>query len=1099
MLNTLVKHALANVWCTPFQDAQALIGLSRATAYGGARDYVSIQKQRIKLPTATERYHVYQIGQNNPGQFEIDIPQSEWFSLSEVCRKLKKIVELYTVAGETFCRNEAFIIYTQAKTFIIAVRLHKYTADLNLQTLYFRTYSNAFYDSVRSAGVVDAIKTNGRIVETIHQSVLLQNEYHAWKAKPEGYAYAFRNGRYVHDFTPNTVRAGDSVEYVYDAAIYRIVDLRLNDLPTFTSALDTKRKYLLHPPKYHGKIDYRDDLDFWVIHKAEDGGIDGVYYHKNAVDSVRMVSHNDYSLPVGIVQAYLDSNPNWDPERVFIRIHFRKSGYDRPLVFEHNRIHELYKLTDTEIVAAMIGLDATVPEWRAETLEASNYPRIMRSLRGQISGVEVYNAYGYNAVAALVAASPQQLTNGRTALPAAVMANATAFEYDQYGKLLDYRTHVFGEEYVAVNPLATMVEVVVGEGKEWFDYQEPTGPFTMDPLRTQHFYACRVVQGVRDNQWMDVTSDPNFVVIANGVATFTFDPDAFVIAVMGTGHFLCQTLELPITDNTIHFTMTHKEPNNHKVGWIPTGKLELWLNGSALIEDIDYYVQWPEVTIVNKVWLDTAAPTQKVVVRAQGLCNPDLTREVTQQIGYVLHQTLSINNKYDLRDDKVVKCVVAGRVLDRSKLEFAENPIALALPGIADGSPYSIDDLPIPVVGVKPYDVYWLRDQSRLVDQRVSDYLTNRLPEHDWTNVVPIPNRYPLVSPTVAVMLADLLEGQLVAPASGVDNNAIIALMEDYRRWLQVDPCVRGVNDNFAVVHPHPWPVVIEVTVEQYSLLERVISLYLYDKVSLTNFLAISTTVPVEPNVDPYWENVVYQLRFEGAPDSAQVIDDKEHLWVAKGGAKLVGTGDPAFGTMIQINTDPAITNTDFQDQVVTNDTALADLSGDFTVEFFLQTNQEAHDNAEVVLDTSSPEGTSGFQYPTGWVQFMLHWDRGIELYVGIEGLYYQTMISVEQCLVLGQLNHVAWVRKNGVSKLFVNGLNVTSTYINQDFPYQDGGIVDPHVYGPIQQWILGKWAPAGGNWPTRNVWMDNFRLTVGVARYESTFDPADIEYHIPT
>lgn len=1097
MLNTLVRHALASVWCTPFQDAQALFGLSRATAYGGARDYVSIQKQRIKLPTSTERYHVYQIGQNSPGRFELTLPGGLWFSLAEVCRKQNKVIELYTVDGVQFCRGEAYVIHTQAKTLLIAVRLQPGTADLDTQPLYFRTYSNAFYDSMRSDAIAEPIRTNGRVVDTVHQSVLIQNEYHIQKAQVPGFAFAFHNGRYVHDFLPNVVKAGDSVEWFYDAAIHRVVDLRLDDLPTFTSELDSTRKYLLHPPKFSTNINYRDDLDFWVIHKTPDGAIDGVYYHKNAEHAVRMVTHGDYSLPVNFVQAYLDRNPHWVQENVFIRIHFRHSGYDRPLVFEQNRIHELYKLTDAEIVAAMVGVDATVPNWRAAELEQSNYPRIMRSLVGQITGTEVYTAYGYNAVASLVAASPLQVTNGIVKLPVACIQNSTIYEYDAQGRLLGYWLHGSGEEYTTHSPAATMIECVVGQGLDWFPYVVADSPFVMDPLQTQRFYACRVIGGAPDNQWVDVTEDPEFVAVAAGVAIFMFDPDAFVMRIVSTEHFVAQTYDLSLNDNVLDFSLTHRKPNDHQIAWIPLGKLELWLNGAALIENIDYYVEWPQVVVVNKTHLVLGNATQQVVVRATGLANSDLTRHVTQQIGFTLHQTLSINNRYDIRDDKVVRCVVNGRVLDRNSLEFAENPRLINLPGVPEGAPYAIDSQIIPVAGVMPYNVFWQKDQAEVIDHRVSDYLTLKLPEAEWTAPSPILDYYPVVSPVVSVLLADFASGGLVAPETTVDNNAVIALFEPYRSWLKFDPAVRGVDRNFVAIHPHPFGTVVEVTLEQYAFLERIIFLYLNDKIDLTNFVSIQVN-PLLSVVDPHWDQVVYQLRFEGNPDSAQVIDDCSHDWVVRNAAKIVGSGSMRFGTMLQLDTPVVQTSSDFADQVYTTDVIDSTLDGNFTLEFWVEANRGALDNTEVFIDTSSPDGVDGYAVPAGWFNIKLHPNAGIEIYVGIENQYYQTMISAEGCLVMNELNHVAWVRKNGVSKLFVNGVNVTSTYLPQDFPYLSGGVVDNHVYGNVNQWILGKWSPPGGSWPIRGVWLDNFRLTKGVARYDAAFDPTDIEYHIP-
>lgn len=1094
MLNTLVKHALANVWCTPFQDAQALLKLTRATAFGGARDYVNVMKQRIALPDKDNRFHLYQIGQNDPARFKLEIRAGVWFRFSDVTESLNKIVELYTADGVQFCRSECYVLYTRSQSFVVAVRMHPGTANLNAENLYLRFYSNAYYDSQRAAGLTDTIETGGRIVETTVQSVAIQNEFHQYRAKPVGFAYAFHNGRYVHDFPPNVVKSGDSVEWIYDASIERVVDLRLDDLPTFTSELDGVRKYLVHPPKGHNEIDYRDDLDFWIIYKSGNS-IDGVYYHKNSEIAVRMVTHADYSIPVGYVQNYLDANPGWDQGNVFIRIHFRKSGYSRPLVYEANAIHELYKLNDTQIVQAMIGNAALVPAWKVNTLEQSNYTRIMRSLVGQITGQEVYSAYGYDATARLIGNMPLPVLAGAAAVPIGLMVNSTAFEYDAQGLLLGISPHYSGETYTPQFANTTQVELIAGVAKEWFCQTEPTGTtFAMDPLQTQRFYVCRIIQGVRDNQWFDVTEDTDYVVIQNGIATFVYDPDAFVVQVRGTEWALVQPLALPLNDNVLDFSITNRNPDNFSVAYVPCGKLELWLNGRSLIENVDYYVQWPRVVVVNKSWLLPLAATQSVVVRGTGVCNPDLTRTVTQQMGFVRNQTLSINNRFDICDAKVLRCVVGGRMVDRSKLEFAESLTGVLLPSVPDGSPYAIDPQLVPIPGVRPHDVYYLKSQGDRTNETISDYLSVRLPEPQFPHT-PIAERYRVVSPTMAAMIHAMING-FVAPPASADNNAVIEAFVPFREWLQYEPAVREIDDNFIVVIAHPFDDVQNVTVDQYRFLERINALYLRNKVELSHYVGISTN-PVVTITDPHWDQVVYQLRFDGVAGGTNIIDDKSPVWVAMNDAQLVGSGDVTRGTVLSLDTASAVPNGVNSRRVFTNDVAGSNLDGDFTLEYWLKTNQTGVENAEVVIDTQSPQGSGDFVFPAGWFQFMLGWNNTLEIYVGIDGQYYQTMISAENCLILDAWNHVAWVRKNGVSKLFVNGQNVTSTY-SSDFSIVDGGLLDPHNYGQFQQWILGIWNPGYGGFATRNVWLDDLRLTNGVARYDAAFDPSAVEFYIP-
>lgn len=1084
----LVQHALTNVWCTPTQDAQALLKLTRATAFGGARDYVNIYKQRVALPDRTNGYHLYHIGANDPARFKLDLTPGVWFRVSDICSRLNKIIDLYTVDGLQFSRNEAFVLYTRNKSFVLAVRLHPTTANLNAETLYLRLYTNAYYDSVRSDHLVDPITSEGRIVESILQSTAIQNNFHQKKQNPIGFAYAFHNGRYVHDFPPNVVKPGDSVEYVYDAAIYRVVDLRLDDLPTFSSELDGVRKYLLHPPKQEPVIAYRDDLDFWVIHKQPGGNIDGVYYHRNSEMAVRMLTHNDYSIPVGMVQAILDKNPGWEQANVFIRIHCRRSGYHRPLVYEANAIHELYKLSDAQIIAAMVGNGALVHSWKVTTLEGANYPRIMRSLFGDISGQEVYSAYGYDAVSRIVGDSPRPVQGGKVKLPIGALLRACIFEYNAQGTLLGYYQHWGDEEYIPVNAATTHVEVVIGGGSDRFAEWTPQGSsFTLDPNQTQRFYACKIIQGQKDEQWFDVTEDSDFVTFQNGVATLAHDRDAFAVVVRGTEWAYVNKLELNL-DTALDFQIANRIDGVPVVTHIPCGKLELWLNGHGLIENIDYYVQWPSVVICSKEYINPALPKQNVVVRGTGLCKADMSRHVTQQIGWVANKTISINGRFDVRDAKVIRCVVGGRTLPREVLAFSES--GGPLPAIADGRPYAIDEQLVPVIGIRPHDVYFGKIQADLTNAAISDYLSIKLPEPDYP-ISAIPRLYELYSPLVSTLLGDIISGILIPPPAEADNNAIIDKVMPYRWLLGLDPCTRNVDGRYAVIHAHPFDQILRVSVDAYRFIERVIGLYLGGRVDLTPSVGIVVTTP-QP-IDPYWGSVAHQLRFDGLAGSTTFSDDVGGNWLGQNGAKLVGTGSVKHGTLLELNSPVGAINGDQSDIAFTDSTNAQTLDGDFSIEFVCIPNAAAFADKEIIIDTSAP--LAG-QMPDGWFQLSYTADGGLSLYVGITNAYYLVHATTENALVVDEYNHVAWVRKNGVTKLFINGVNVTKP--GDVNALVNGGVTDTHVYGTINRWIIGRWNPAGAGTPTRNIRIDNLRITVGVARYESNFDASQVEYYIP-
>src|SRR5690606_19626594 len=90
-----------------------------------------------------------------------------------------------------------------------------------------------------------------------------------------------------------------------DTSIKRVVKLNLADLQVFDSRLDKKRKYLLnYPGSGEDIVDYFDDCDFFVT-TTKNNGVK-LFYHNNAPDAVRQLTHKDYSVSTAYVQRHFD-------------------------------------------------------------------------------------------------------------------------------------------------------------------------------------------------------------------------------------------------------------------------------------------------------------------------------------------------------------------------------------------------------------------------------------------------------------------------------------------------------------------------------------------------------------------------------------------------------------------------------------------------------------------------------------------------------------------------------------------------------------------------------------------------------------------------
>ena len=847
-MHPLMEHAIKNIWCSPRQDLPALLALTRITPKQGAFISIRVGWETLALPDSTNVYHIYQIGHNVPSSFGLSDVSGKWLRLSDVCSNELLLVDLYLDNGLQFPRSEAFMCSARNQNLLIAVRVQPKIAVLDEVQLYMRCYSNAYFTTKYSDVTKDEIAVVGGVIKTIPQLVGIQQKYLDYKAKTYGHTYAFHNGRFVEEFSPLTVVIGDVVEFVFDSSIYKVLDFKISDLDTFDSIKDGKGKYLIHQPKAGVKfIDYRDDLEMFIWKANASGRKIGSYYNRNAEDSVRMVTHADWSVPVDYVVSYANEASGWDSVvECTLRVHVRHGGYERGLVYEQHRIHELYKLTDAQIVQAMIGAHATVPEWQAAQLELSQYPTVMRTMYEDLTLEQVVNAYGYNSMSQICGDTPQRLENGRALLPLGLRENSTVYEYNASGELLGIVYHSSGDYYEPYNPNTALVEVIYGRGGRTLDAAITKQSIQIDPKAEYRFYRTPDGYPPGLRIWEDITGSDKYAVDNAGFVHWTYPEATYTYMVVSDNRFITYNLTLNYRDHLLKFSLQWRPDGfTDSVMEVPPGRIDLWLNGKALIEGLDYFVKFPQVVICNKEYLNQDDIfNQKITVRCTGFCDSEMRSESLVDFGYIKHQRLSLDDQFDIRDDKVVRIVIDGKLYHRDRLRFAEDNRSVAVPAaVREGAPYLVRDMVVPIQDVNQYQHLVLRKEAQEIDARVSSYMSNRLPEYQPTGVVAISRLYQLYSPFFAKVLWDIKNGLLVADTDFIADKTLLDKLESYEYLLTYEPCLQEIDANYVDIHPHDKTTTVEVTVNEYSFLSRVNKLYLKNRVSLTKFLTIKLGV----------------------------------------------------------------------------------------------------------------------------------------------------------------------------------------------------------------------------------------------------------------
>lgn len=856
MTDFLVSHARENVWCAPRQDVQSIVEPARISPPTGVWNSIAVQGRQYKLPVQGVRFHVYQVGQLHPlllGLFPI---RNAWVSMAAVCNKQKMIVDLYSVSGVQLPRFETWYIVGPDKNLIIAT-MEQLSIPIKLEfdKLYMRVYTNAWFIDRRNDPTAHVIKVEGKRPLSVQEVLDLQHHYEETLLLP-GHTYSFVNGFKVSKIDLFTVKVGDVVEFVYDGSIKHVIDFNVRDLRFFTSTLDQKQKYLLH---YLGigdsTIDYHDDIDFFLLQHMSQDRMKGVYIHRNQKDTIRMVTHKDYSLSVQALIALADMQPEWeDEQKLTVRMHVRHGGWDRALVFENNRILELYKLQDNDLRNAMLGIDSTVNNWRADVLESAAYVKIMRTDYHSITKEMVEDAYGYNAVSKLLADTPTDVklsSNQKVVdVPYGLRSMATGYEYNATGVLLDHHIHTAGAVYGVRDDKTASVEMISGEASDLLDDVYGEQVTTLNPKYSHRMYTCPKVAGVPNNKWVDVTGSGNYAVLNNALTWLTNPSDTYTL-VRSDRTFLSYELQLAAPDGLLRFSLTHRAYRNGVIGTyvmqIPMGELDLWLNGYSLIENVDYYVNFPEIIIVNKAFLkDITTTQQNIGVRFTGFCKKNFSRENLVDRGYVKQGLLSRNNRYDIRDDKVLRIVVDGVLKDRKDLLFSEENSGVGVVGSRNGAPYLIRDIVVPLRDYTIQDTYDMRAKSMVIDKAVSDYLTQKIPEPPMVGPNPITHRYPVVSPFACKIMYDLIAGHLNDPRiySQYSDMVVLEICAPYEFLLKSDPTQpeKDTDWDYILVHPHNLPWVVDMEIFQYRFLSRVVGLYLKGKVALSHFIAVKAS-----------------------------------------------------------------------------------------------------------------------------------------------------------------------------------------------------------------------------------------------------------------
>lgn len=882
MDNYLLRYAIDNVWCNPGQDRQYSYELKQVTPRYGVRSNYVVDYTRYFMPTNNMRdyYHIYQIGQVCPANIGYPVVKDTWLSLDKLATDHLTLASVYQTNGVRYGMAETFIMVTTQQNLLVAVKLNDRFPPLDDNQIYLHLYHNAYFESTRS-GVANKRWIQAETARPANDAAIrqLQIKYMDAQTARGGFPMYFVNGRPVNEISIVTTRPGDSVDFILDPSILRVVDLPINQLKTFNSSLDTQRKYILHYPGNTDRIDFYDDLTVQLIKRdpQDPNRFRGITYHHNEGTWLRQLTHRDYSMSVGRVQEFMSLNTDvfdTGTDNMYVRFYVREGGYDRPLIADASRIWELYRLTDEQILDNMTGTAAVNPLWRAENLERTAYVQFMSAKPDFIypitfnipelntaGKVEAQNfageVFGYHECAKLMNDNPAKVfVDPHTGVRKAELSfyywrNTTCFEYDGRGILLEYHYHVGGRYYVPKNPNCEMVECVTGRGSDNLH-----GVYGNDvvPLKYGYnfrVYVTKVWGGVPTKEWIDITDLPDRNKwgfydddLYNPKWVWTVPPNEWLGYVRTDEYFYLKEFVFADEPGVIRMGISAWENMGgglvNKLMEIPFGQLDAFVNNRSVIAGLDYRDQ-DHMVVFNNLEYRRTDGIQKILLRGTGFCSPELKRYPPSEFGFVEYGVLSNDSEYHIHSHKMQRIIVDGHYKDYHDVVFEEDSNGKVVEGERNGAPYQIQT---PQVTLKTVfkDDYKARVEDDLRDQYTSEAMTYYFPRRKRDRPDVFANHYHVYSAFSNLVLYDLVKGRLKIPFKNgrYSDEDIVAAMKSYEWLAPFDILNHDYNTNHVKVYPHWSPNPIGLTDDQYTFYKRVLKLYLRQSMELSPFIFIT-------------------------------------------------------------------------------------------------------------------------------------------------------------------------------------------------------------------------------------------------------------------
>lgn len=815
--NPLVRYTDRHLWGNPEEDSQFQVVMNKISPdLGFVKNFTFMGRNRA-LPKANKFYHMFNIGGLHAGYWNFvnklrgRNPLDRWINLSLVGKARGLQIDLYNTKGMQFPRTKAWVMVTYDGLVLIALeKLIVYPIPL-LSKMYFRCYTSSLNIARWEAANIpqnNPFVYESMTYESSAELQVFQGRYGLLKAKP-GFTGVFHNGVFTTK-VPSALKLtiGDEVEIWHDPSIIKVERYNYAQLSDYYSDMDKKRKVILHSPKVNGdfRLRYFDDNDYYLV--GGDGY--GLYYHRNDETVVRQLTHIDVALSddqIKVASQHIKSLNDLSKLQVYVFV--RDTDWKLEWPNEAQRVRQLYRLDDQGIVNAMTGPLATLKEWTAQELESGAVQTLMHTQFNDVTTEKAFAAIGYNAATRVLSDSPLKVEFQAgavgVAVPPTYAESYTAWEYDEQGILIDFWHVSNAGRFMPRNSNCKLVEFTLGNHGRNFHYEITNEDFVLpkgfsyevykvkwniisdepasDPIYITGTGAYEEVDGVLKWKTLDVVNERAIVLINDQVLAYQF--------------------ELDHIDHSLSFAITHIYEGGGLIFPFTPANCDLWLNGHPLIDNVDWFFEDSRFYIHNKEFIVDGP--QVITFRGHGV-NGRMDKPITEtELGFVEGGVIGNVPRYNIREDRVTRCVIGGRLFLTDDVPAAETTPASDLWDELNGRPYMVKHVYCPIRFVNDYHNYIGYAESRDLDKRVVDYLTEHCEKPKPLVIPDLQDKYRLYSPFMNVIVNGIINRLITLPPKGGDNyteQEVYDTVKPYLWWLKYDPIIKEFDERYFALMP---------------------------------------------------------------------------------------------------------------------------------------------------------------------------------------------------------------------------------------------------------------------------------------------------------